>query len=121
MTEDTIPASLPGINLDDGMERVRGKWPTYKRLLMLFYKEYKTCGDTMTSLLEQGDFEKAMILAHSLKGVGGTIGAQRFYKQAALMESACRSGSEEAATAQLTPFRNSLDEVINGLATLDKS
>ena len=118
MMDETIPDSLPGIDMDDGLRRLRGKWSTYKRLLLLFYKEYKTSADTMASLLAQGNFEEAGLLAHSLKSVSGTLGALQLQEEAGLMESACRIGDGEAANAQMTLFRTRLEEVIDGLAVL---
>ena len=118
VADDTPPDFLPGIDIDDGMKRMRGKWSSYKRLLMLFYKEYKTSADKMASLLAEGSFEDVELMAHSFKGVSGTLGAWQFYEEAKLMEAACRVADEEVAVAQLVTFRRCLEEIIDGLAVL---
>ena len=116
--DETPPDFLPGLDMDEGLERLRGKWPSYKRLLLLFYKQYKTGADNMASLLARGELEEAGQLAHSLKGVSGTLGAGQLYDQATAMEDACRIGDREAANAQMALFRTRLEEVIDGLVLL---
>lgn len=116
--EEAPPDFLPGIDLNDGLNRMRGKWESYKRFLLLFYKEYKSSADKMASLLAAKKFEDAGLLAHSLKGVSGTLGAWQLHEQCKLMEEAVHAGDEEVVVTRLVAFRNSLEEVIDGLATL---
>ena len=116
--DDAPPDLLPGIDIDDGLKRMNSRWSSYKRLLLLFYKEYKTTADRMASLLAEGNFEEAELLAHSLKGVSGTLGAWQFYEETRLMEEVCRTGDKAAAKVRLVTFSSSLEEVIGGLAVL---
>ena len=119
-TEDLPPAYLPGIDLEDGLKRMRGRWPSYKRLLLLFYNDYNNSTEQLASLLDAGDFGEAELLAHSLNGISASLSAVKFNEQAMLMEQACKNENRTEAEARLGEFHGSLLEVMDGLANLGR-
>lgn|GEM_PF-3336153 len=118
-TPDTATISLPGINVDEMMKRYHGKWPFYKKILVLFRDHHNTVAERLSGLLKQNEFKEAMMLAHTIKGSAGNIGAMQLYNAATLMEQACRAGDSQAAVERLPSFCASLEEVLSGLNTLD--
>ncbi|MBL3526675.1 MAG: PAS domain S-box protein [gamma proteobacterium endosymbiont of Lamellibrachia anaximandri] len=117
---ETPPDSLPGIDLADGLQRLRGKWSSYKKVLLMFRQQHSASADKMASLLEQGDIEEARLLAHRLKGTCGNVGAKRLSEQAAAIEAACHADDPETAAAQMAAFHASFEEIMDGLAMLDE-
>ncbi|RLJ17879.1 hypothetical protein DJ030_12800 [bacterium endosymbiont of Escarpia laminata] len=117
---ETPPDSLPGIDLADGLQRLRGRWPSYKKVLLMFRQQHSASADKMASLLEQGDVEEARLLAHRLKGTCGNVGAKRLSEQAAVIEAACHANDLEKAAAQMPAFHTSFEEIMDGLAMLDE-
>jgi HPt (histidine-containing phosphotransfer) domain-containing protein len=66
-----------------------------------------------------GDMGVAMRLAHDLKSVAGSLGAQAVHQAAAALELACTDGSELAdLEAMLSAVTHELDPVIAGLTAL---
>ncbi|MBI3773263.1 MAG: response regulator [Gammaproteobacteria bacterium] len=112
----TIP-ELPGIDVTDGMERLRN-WETYRRLLKNFRDKHAGAADRLENLIRRNEWEEATRLAHTLKGSGGNLGAKKIYEAAAAMEQACRAENQDRVTAQFPILRSRLEEVINGLAML---
>ncbi|WP_177418319.1 PAS domain S-box protein [endosymbiont of Lamellibrachia barhami] len=118
---ETPPDSLPGIDLVDGLQRLRGRWSSYKKVLLMFRQQHSASADKMASLLEQGDIEEARLLAHRLKGTCGNVGAKRLSEQAAAIEAACNANDpEKTAAAQMAAFNAGLKEIMDGLAMLDE-
>lgn len=79
-----------GIDLEWGIERVGGNRPLYFNLLTSFY--HKHCNDyhAIKHALIEHDFDRALRLTHTLRGVAGNIGARLFEKDAAELESLLR-------------------------------
>ncbi|SMF95944.1 PAS domain S-box-containing protein [Methylomagnum ishizawai] len=82
--------ALPGVDPQLGLRGVLGQRDSYLRLLRLFAQVH--AGDTakLGSLLEAGQFTAARLVAHSLKGAAGTIGAERVRGLALDLETALR-------------------------------
>ncbi len=117
LTED-LPV-VPGIDLEDGLQRLNGNWVAYKRILLSFRNKQAEAVTQLKQLIQQGQWDEAARLAHSLKGSGGNLGAKQLYETAAVMEQVCREGDADAAEAGLESLRASLAEVIDGLAVLE--
>ena len=109
---------LPGIDVADGLQRLNGNGAAYKRILRGFRDKQADSAEKMKQLIDQGEWDEAARLAHTLKGSGGNLGAKQLYKTAAVMEQACRAGDADAAEAGFGLLHASLAQVIDGLAVL---
>jgi len=109
---------LPGIDVADGLQRLNGNGAAYKRILRGFRDKQADSAEKMKQLIDQGEWDEAARLAHTLKGSGGNLGAKQLYKTAAVMEQACRAGDAGAAEAGFGLLHASLAQVIDGLAVL---
>ncbi|MCF6354521.1 MAG: response regulator [Candidatus Polarisedimenticolaceae bacterium] len=112
---------LPGINLADGLQRIRGNWPAYKRILKGFRQKQSIAVEIIEEHIQQGQLEEAASLAHTLKGSSGNMGAEALFQQAASMEAACRANDKTAALANIDDLRRVQQEVMAGLLTLEES
>ena len=111
---------LPGIDVADGLTRLRGNEVAYRRILLSFRNKQADAADRLEQFIHQGEWDEATRLAHTLKGSGGNLGAKQLYEVAATMEQVCRSSDADAAQAEFGALRTSLMEVIEGLARLDE-
>ncbi len=116
---DSLP-ELPGINLTDGLQRIRGNWPAYKRILKSFRQKQSATVNAIEEHIQQGQLQEAASLAHTLKGSSGNMGAEALFQQAASMEAACRANDKTAALANIDDLRRVQQEVMAGLLTLEE-
>jgi HPt (histidine-containing phosphotransfer) domain-containing protein len=87
--EEDLP-SIPGIDIEAGVARMGGSVKSYRRLLNKFADNQAGAIEEIELAVSNGDGELAVRLAHTLKGVSGTIGADALQALAAGMESALK-------------------------------
>lgn len=87
-------AGIPGLDLDVGLEAMRGNVTKYARLLALFADGNQHHADQILSRLAAGEWHSIRLIAHSLHGSAGMLGAV---------------GVAEAARAVLSEMENHLD------------
>ena len=86
-------ATIEGLDLKAGMLSVGGRMPLYIRLLAKFTESDQPA--MLCSALGQGDFAAARRVAHTLKGIGATLGAKSLCSTAESLETdlaACPPG-----------------------------
>jgi signal transduction histidine kinase/DNA-binding response OmpR family regulator/HPt (histidine-containing phosphotransfer) domain-containing protein len=98
---DDLP-SLTGLDTKDGLGRVAGKRELYLKLLRLFVEEQGSVIEHITSALSRSDHALAERLAHTLKGVAGSIGARQVQSTAGTLERLIRA---KAAPHELDPAK----------------
>jgi signal transduction histidine kinase/CheY-like chemotaxis protein/HPt (histidine-containing phosphotransfer) domain-containing protein len=111
--------SLPGIDADGAMKNLKCNWSTFQKILWSFYQQRCDSSEDIGALLAQGAIEEAREIAHGIRGGSSYLGAWKLHQEATAMEEACITGDLSAAKEQMTPFRLSLDEVIDGIKGLD--
>jgi CheY-like chemotaxis protein/HPt (histidine-containing phosphotransfer) domain-containing protein len=79
---------IDGLDVAAGLRSLRGKLASYARLLRKFALSHSKDVVLMRDAFRAGDHEAARLLAHTLKGIAGTLGATRLQSQAAAMEQA---------------------------------
>jgi len=91
--DDELPAVLDSIEMNSALERLGGNKKLYKRLLLLFHSDHINKVQEIRSALQNSDLELAGRLAHTLKGVAGTIGADGLRAAARELEAAISEGN----------------------------
>lgn len=119
-SNEEIITDLPGIDVQEGLQRMRGKWSSYKRILLGFRSKQANACAAIEEEINSGQWLEATHLAHTLKGISGNISANALYEAAAAMEQTCKAANENEARALLDYLSEKLDEVINGLAVLEQ-
>jgi PAS domain S-box-containing protein len=92
---------IAGLDTEKGVRLVRGKWPTYGRLLGIFVSNHGDLADRLNACLAAGDLAGIEHLSHTLKGAAGNVGAADVF---ALADGICRtvrSGNVDALADQL--------------------
>ncbi|GAB3360239.1 MULTISPECIES: hybrid sensor histidine kinase/response regulator [Giesbergeria] len=116
---DALPTRLTGIDLEAGLRLSNGNRATYRKLLVLFQQGQQDFSAQFHNALQTQDWPTANRLAHTLKSVSATVGAQALSEAAKELELACREQQPltqveqflQEVVAQLTP-------VIEGLTDL---
>jgi two-component system sensor histidine kinase/response regulator len=67
---------IDGLDVQDGLRRTRGNRDLYLKLLEQFVTGFGRFHEDMQADLREGRMDEARRLAHSLKGIAGTLGAR---------------------------------------------
>ncbi|CAN5818987.1 hypothetical protein BH11PSE8_BH11PSE8_47870 [soil metagenome] len=117
-----LPAELPGIDTRVGLASTAGNAKLYRRLLVKYRDGQTDFADAFRNAQAKGDQAGATRLAHDLRAVSGTLGAQEVEQLARALETACREGGSadqfEALTGRVAA---ALAPVMAGLAALGSS
>jgi two-component system sensor histidine kinase/response regulator len=81
-----LPSDIDGLDMVDGLRRVRGKKSLYLSMLRRFIIGQKSAAAEILEALEGNAWDTAKRLAHTLKGVSGTIGATNLQQLAERLE-----------------------------------
>jgi CheY-like chemotaxis protein/HPt (histidine-containing phosphotransfer) domain-containing protein len=92
-------ASLPGVDVVRGLAVLLGSTTKYVRLLRQFVSLHANDMDRLNACLAQGDSQAAMHLAHTLKGTGATLGANRMANAAASLERSLKADGLSGASS----------------------
>jgi CheY-like chemotaxis protein len=114
--EVSLPV-LPGIDTKAGLARMGGNVRSYQKLLRKFVDNQAGAVDAIRHAIDDADEEGAIRLAHTLKGVGGTIGATALQTAAASLESALSENDEQAYESQLNKAGKELDRTVTVIQT----
>jgi two-component system sensor histidine kinase/response regulator len=108
----TMPA-ISGLDTAAGLRRMMGNSAIYLSLLRKFADRQEPTRREIAELRQTGDREAAERLAHTLKGVAGTIGADFLASRAELVEAVIRGGAgRPEIDAELAKLGEELDALI---------
>jgi CheY-like chemotaxis protein len=103
-----LPESLPGIDLQTALRRLRGNRKLLARLIRDFGRDYAGAVEQIREAIACGNMTAARQMAHKLKGVAGNLSANEVFSAAGNLEMAIQQGDE----ARRTPDLSKLDEVL---------
>ncbi|MDD2741799.1 MAG: PAS domain S-box protein [Rhodocyclaceae bacterium] len=106
---------LPGLDMVEGLRLMMNKPKLYERVLREFHQRFVGEAARIREALAS-EPENARRMAHSIKGLAGSIGARTLQTQALALESAIKS-HDPALTDELSAFERELDIVIGGIAS----
>jgi CheY-like chemotaxis protein len=77
---------VPGLNVVRGLAALRGNVDKYLSLLSLFVGVHENDVALLTECLDNGDYNKALRLAHTIRGSAGVLGIERLSALAGELE-----------------------------------
>ncbi|WP_367848281.1 response regulator [Rhodoferax sp. WC2427] len=110
--EVALPEHIPGLDMAAGLRRLNGNRKAYLNMLRLFVRNQQATPAQLHAALAQADWPTAERIAHSAKGVAGSIGAEALQAQAGVLESALHAG---APLEQLHPLVADVEQLLNTL------
>jgi len=94
--------AIPGLDSAAGLQRMRGKWASYERLLRLYADSHHTDMALLRERFAAGEYEEARRIAHSLKGASGSLGAEGVRTLATELELAIRNSASNSEIERLS-------------------
>ena len=111
----SIPA-INGLDTDAGLRRAGGNVALYRRLLAQFQHEQADVMERMEDALAAHDIAVLGRMAHTLKGVGGNLGAQQVHAAAAQLEECLRPDCDEnSKRVAVDRLREAWNPLVRGL------
>ena len=108
--------ALPGVNTEEGLQRVGGSKAFYFKILSKFRDSQSQAVAAIRASVQTGDMDEATRAAHTLRGVAGNIGATALSAAAQTAEAALKAGDtanlEEllhSITVELEPLLHAID------------
>ncbi|MCW2284067.1 PAS domain S-box-containing protein [Rhodoblastus acidophilus] len=108
---DVAPAP-PGLDVAAGVRRLAGDVEAYKRLARRFAELHDGDVGRIRVCLDTGDFDGARLIAHTLRGAAGNIGAGDLAEAAFRLESALQRRAE----AEIEGFARAVEALFVGAA-----
>ncbi|TDR72037.1 hybrid sensor histidine kinase/response regulator [Paludibacterium purpuratum] len=105
---------IAGLDHATGLKRVGGNRELYLKLLRVFCEDEADSARQVSQALATGDKDTAARIAHTVKGVAGSLGLSALQTSAQLLERQIKEHNEGKVPA-LEPFERQLDEVIDKL------
>ncbi|MBF0101456.1 MAG: transporter substrate-binding domain-containing protein, partial [Desulfobacterales bacterium] len=111
-------SQLDGIDTEVGLSRVNGNQKLYINLLNKFHRDNQNVTQEIQDAIGKGDADLAVRLAHTVKGLSGTIGALNLQRIAAELEAALKSDIHTINPDIFNSFDATLKSTINILAPI---
>ncbi|MBF0380736.1 MAG: PAS domain S-box protein [Magnetococcales bacterium] len=115
--DNNLPEKLPGIDLSIGLKHLSGNKTLLHKLLKEFYRDYSDIIDRINVSIKD-DPQSAQRIAHTLKGVAGSIGALSLQTSAMNLELTLKENSTDKFAAMLEDLKDNLNPVLDGLKLL---
>jgi signal transduction histidine kinase/DNA-binding response OmpR family regulator len=107
------------INIEIGLNSTQGDRKLYRKLLDKFYDSYHYFSTVLQEARESDDKQASLRLAHTLKGMAGTIGAKEVQMSAQELELAYQLGVDQSEITKLeSDLRFAIGPVLEGIAKL---
>jgi len=106
---------IAGLDTVIGLRHVGNNRKLYGSLLAMFVRDCADSNHTLARFLANAQWEEAERLAHTLKGLAGTLGAKAVQPAAANLEAACRSRQAGPAAAAMAVLESLLAPLVHGL------
>ena len=88
--QESLPP-LPGFN-ENALKRLGNNQKLYRKLLVQFVEFYQNMDETYQNAVAAGNLEEATRIAHTLKGLAGSIGVDDLFEKAKDLELAHKDG-----------------------------
>ncbi len=115
-----IPDSIEGVDISDGLRRVRGNRKLYMKLIFQFMKENRDLVENINQLLEEGKSEESHLLVHTLKSTAGCIGAHGIQRAAGGLESVLKEGKNKNYSEMVEILSDELNNVLNAITGIEE-
>jgi HPt (histidine-containing phosphotransfer) domain-containing protein len=102
MAENTITGAdgLVYINVEEALKRVMNNGKLLARLLTKFKTDNVNLLEETCGFVAAGDYEKAKVSIHTLKGIAANLAFTELYKQTVELEAQIKNGSANPDTQE---------------------
>jgi len=123
--DQLFPAALDGFALSDGLQRLRGNKPLYRKLLISFAAKYSKNAGDIRNALDAGDYLQAHQMIHDVKGLAGNLAAYQLQEASAELEKLVKPADKkkpplpDALTKALVTFEARMDQALRSVRNLE--
>ncbi|MBF0138950.1 MAG: response regulator [Magnetococcales bacterium] len=107
---------IAGIDLPQGLARVRHNHVLFRKLLREFYQDHNSTAFVLAEAIRQGRLEDAQRITHTLRGASGNLGADKLSEAAAHLETALKTNT--GIDDHWKKFQWAMEELMQGLSLL---
>jgi len=111
-----LPANVPGLAIATALNRLNQNTSLYLRLLDVFQRNQSNTAEKMQELLAEENLVEAARLAHTLKGIAGSLGAKGLETASRTAEAQLREGN--VVPDSLATLEKELKQVLKAVADL---
>jgi CheY-like chemotaxis protein len=115
-----FPTTLPGINIQRGLEILGGNRKLFARLLMIFYDKNQYIGVDLRQKIASGDIPEVRRFLHKIIGTAGNIAAEEFFAVISELSAIMKQDDKVGLDALLDRFDKALGEILETGAILYK-
>ncbi len=121
MLQDSAPETIPnlsGVNVSESVRRIGGNVALYYSLLEKFRDKERNISTRIREALASEDLSTAERLAHTLRGIAGTLGAKSLQELAESLEKSIKNGE----SGEIDPLLARIDqELATFMASIDRA
>ncbi len=119
--EEGFPQTLPGIDLEAGLQRLQGNKALFVNLLKNFAEKYGGITEEIKKALQVSDRAGARSLTHSLKGMAGNLSATALFSAAQALEQAIDTAASDAIGPGVRKLEEEMRRVRMSVQKLEKN
>jgi len=101
-----------GLDIQRALKLLMNNTALYGRLLLGFVREYGQAARGMRELMDAGNTEDAVVLAHSIKGLAANLGGERLRMASLALELGLRQNDPEKTGRLVEDFTEELDRFL---------
>ncbi len=116
--EIDLPEKLDGIDIASGLGRVVGNRALYRKILLKFRDSKMKAAEDIRNALIADDRELAQRIAHTIKGVAGSLGANDLQAAATAVDASLMGNDIASAESHLLVFEKELARITTALEGL---
>jgi len=114
-TISSLENKISGLNIKTGLKRAAQNETLYKNMLLDFYNDYQETGKKLFYLYESNKKDDLRIMAHTLKGLGGNIGAEQMQKYAMQMEQSIKEDDEKRIKLTISQVVDAINILLDSI------
>jgi len=107
---------LDGVNVREGLMRLRGNRTTFIKLLRDFTQNYKNIAGEIKSALDDRNMKHAAYLVHTLKGMAGNLSATEIQFIAQELEKSIKKDAWDETDARIAELEKAMQRVLKSVA-----
>ena len=113
---DIVKIQIDGLDTQKGLHQCGGKPDFYLSMLRQFVARWENCELQLSELIANNRWDGAHLLVHTLKGVAGSVGAQRLSLTAQAVENELRVRADEQGAAPVDKIQKGSTQLIAELS-----
>ncbi|MBF0271909.1 MAG: response regulator [Magnetococcales bacterium] len=119
-----LPSSLPGIGVNQALERLNGNHKLLRSVLLEFEREFSDSDQRIAQALREDgpeEIQSAMRLAHTVKGIAGNLSADALFMAAQALEQGLRAHERHNWVGLTQTFQVELRQVLSSIVLLKEA